>query len=46
MDYLKSAKTVLIKEIAALKQLESSLGSDFNTAAELIYNITGKVIFV
>ena len=46
MDYLKSAKTVLIKEIAALKQLEFSLGSDFNTAAELIYNITGKVIFV
>ena len=46
MDYLKSAKTVLIKEIAALKQLESSLGSDFNTAAELIYNTTGKVIFV
>jgi len=46
MDYLKSAKTVLIKEIAALKQLESSLGSDFNTAAELIYNATGKVIFV
>ncbi len=46
MDYLKSAKTVLIKEIAALKQLELSLGSDFNTAAELIYNITGKVIFV
>ena len=46
MDYLKSAKTVLIKEIAALKQLESSLGSDFNTAAELIYNTAGKVIFV
>jgi len=46
MDYLKSAKTVLIKEIAALKQLEFSLGSDFNTAAELIYNTTGKVIFV
>ena len=46
MDYLKSAKTVLIKEIAALKQLESSLGSDFNTAAELIYNTTGKVIFL
>jgi len=46
MDYLKSAKAVLIKEIAALKQLESSLGSDFNTAAELIYNATGKVIFV
>lgn len=46
MEYLKSGKIVIQKEIQALQQLEKSLGDNFNNAAEAIANTTGNVIFM
>lgn len=46
MEYLKSGKAVIQKEIRALQQLEKSLGDDFNKAAEAIASTNGNIIFL
>ncbi len=46
MEYLKSGKRVIRKEIQALVELEESLSKEFNLAADTIANTTGKVIFL
>jgi len=46
MEYLKSGKRVIRKEIQALVELEESLSKEFNLAADTIGNTTGKVIFL
>ena len=46
MNYLKSGKKVLQNEIKALQALDQSLSDKFNSAAEVISNTEGKVIFL
>ena len=46
MDYIKSGKIVLEKEIQSLLQLKSSLDNSFIQSCKLINQISGKTIFV
>ena len=46
MDYIKSGKIVLEKEIQSLLQLKSSLDNSFIQSCKLINQTSGKTIFV
>ena len=46
MDYIKSGKMVLEKEIQSLLQLKSSLDNSFIQSCKLIKQTSGKTIFV
>ena len=46
MDYIKSGKIVLEKEIQSLLQLKSSLDNSFIQSCKLIKQTSGKTIFV
>ncbi len=46
MDYIKSGKIVLEKEIQSLLKLKSSLDNSFIQSCKLINQTSGKTIFV